>query len=255
LGDADEMIKACDEAGVRLFVVKQNRYNPPVIKLHEAVTQGRFGKMVLGTVRVRWMRTQEYYDLDPWRGTWEMDGGVFSNQASHHLDLLEWMMGDVDSVYAKSAKRLVNIETEDTGVVILKFRNGALGCVEATTATRPKDMEGSITIMGEGGVVEIGGFAVNEIRSWNFADPKPEDEVVMEKFRTNPPDCYGYGHIEYLDNVVRSINSGSPALVDGLEGRRSLELVLAIYESIETNKEVHLRFNPEKCRLGIRSES
>src|ERR1700722_6272048 len=139
LDDADEMIRACDRHGVRLFVVKQNRFNVPVTKLRQALERGRFGKLVLGTVRVRWCRRQDYYDQDAWRGTWALDGGVLSNQASHHIDLLEWMMGDVESVFAKARTALVDIETEDTGVVIIKFKNGALGIVEATTATRPKD--------------------------------------------------------------------------------------------------------------------
>ncbi len=252
--DADKMIGACDAAGVKLFVVKQNRYNYPIQKLREAVEKNRFGKLVLGTARVRWCRTQDYYDQDTWRGTWGMDGGVFTNQASHHIDLLEWMMGEPESVFAKSTTALVDIETEDTGVAVIRFRNGALGIVEATTATRPKDMEGSISILGERGTVEIGGFAVNEMKTWNFVDNQPEDAEVVNKYRQNPPSVYGFGHAAYLEHVVDSITNNKPALVDGLEGRKSLELIMAIYESIETGREVHLRFRPEKCRLGKRNE-
>ena len=250
LGDADAMIRACDENGVKLFVVKQNRYNIPVQKLREAIDEGRFGKMVMGTVRVRWCRRQDYYDQASWRGTWEQDGGVFANQASHHVDLLEWMMGDVESVQAMSATRLADIETEDTGVVILRFVNGALGVIEATTATRPVDIEGSISVLGEHGIVEIAGFAVNEMKIWNFADKRPTDVDVIERYRQNPPDVYGFGHVAYLQNVVESIKIGKPALVGGLEGKKSLELITAIYESIETKKEVFLRFVPRKSRLG-----
>lgn len=253
LSDADRMIDACDKAGVRLFVVKQNRFNLPVRKLREALDQGRFGKLVLGTVRVRWCRTQEYYDQDSWRGTWQHDGGVFSNQAIHHVDLLQWMMGDVESVYAKSARALVNIEAEDTGVVLLKFKNGALGVIEATTAARPKDLEGSISILGEKGTVEIGGFAVNEMKTWNFVEKEKEDQLVTDECKVNPPNVYGFGHTEYLNDVVMAIKSGSAALVQGLEGRRSLELVTAIYESIETGKEVYVRFSPKQCRLGLKT--
>jgi UDP-N-acetyl-2-amino-2-deoxyglucuronate dehydrogenase len=254
LQDADRMIEACDAAGVRLFVVKQNRYNQPVKKMREALEAGRFGKLVLGTVRVRWCRTQAYYDQDSWRGTWAYDGGVFANQASHHIDLLQWMMGDVESVFAKTSTALVNIETEDTGVVILRFKNGGLGVIEATTATRPKDLEGSISLLGEKGSVEIGGFAVNEMRHWNFVDAKPDDAAVVEKFRTAPPNVYGFGHTEYLNRVVESIREGRSALVGGLEGRKSLELISAIYESVETGKEVFLRFVPKMCRLGQLTE-
>lgn len=255
LSDADRMVAAADRAGVRLFVVKQNRYNQPVKKLREALEGGRFGKLVMGTVRVRWCRKQAYYDQDSWRGTWAYDGGVFANQASHHVDLLQWMMGDVESVFAKASTALVNIETEDTGVVILKFKNGALGVIEATTATRPKDLEGSISILGEKGSVEIAGFAVNEMKTWNFDEPTAEDKEIVSKYSVMPPDVYGFGHVEYLNKVVESIREGRAALVDGLEGRKSLELISAIYESIETGKEVPLRFVPQKCRLGLIKEA
>ena len=250
LDDADAMIRACDRAGVKLFVVKQNRFNVPVVKLREALEQGRFGKLVLGTVRVRWCRTQEYYDQAPWRGTWAMDGGVLTNQASHHVDMLEWMLGEVDSVFARSATALANIEAEDTALVSLKFRNGALGIIEATTAVRPKDLEGSISVLGEGGSVEIGGFAVNKMKTWSFVEPQPGDEDVMEKYSVNPPNVYGFGHQSYYEYVVDCISNNGPHLVDGLVGRKSLELIGAIYESIETGKEVFLRFRPHHCKLG-----
>jgi len=250
LEDADSMIRECDLNNVRLFIVKQNRYNAPVQLLRQAVESGRFGKMVLGTVRVRWCRRQEYYDQDSWRGTWAFDGGVFTNQASHHIDLLEWMMGDVDSVFAKTSTRLVRIETEDTGVATLKFRNGALGVIEATTATRPKDLEGSISILGERGSVEIAGFAVNQMRVWQFQDQTAEDDRIVREAGASSPDVYGSGHIAFLHNVVACIQHRQRALVDGLEGRKSLELINAMYESAETGKEVPLRFSPQKCRLG-----
>lgn len=248
--DADRMIEACDTAGVKLFVIKQNRFNVPVVKLREAVEAGRFGKMVMGTIRVRWCRPQAYYDQDAWRGTWAMDGGVLTNQASHHIDLLEWMLGDVNSVFAMSRTALANIEAEDTAVAVLRFRSGALGIIEATTATRPKDLEGSVSILGEKGAVEIGGFAVNEMKTWKFVDPLPSDDEVLERYSVNPPNVYGFGHKAYYDHVVSAIRDGSPSLVDGLEGRRSLELINAIYESIETKREVALRFEPAFSRLG-----
>lgn len=250
LDDADAMIRACDVAGVKLFVIKQNRLNVPVQKLRQALEQGRFGKLVMGTVRVRWCRRQAYYDQDAWRGTWAMDGGVLTNQASHHVDLLEWMLGDVESVFAKGATMLVNIEAEDTAVVLLKFRNGALGVIEATTAMRPKDTEGSLSILGEKGSVVIGGFAVNKMETWQFEDVCEDDAEVMEKYSVNPPDVYGFGHKTYYNHVVSCIEGGSGQIVDGLEGRRSLELIMAIYESIETGKEVFLRFTPQHCLLG-----
>jgi UDP-N-acetyl-2-amino-2-deoxyglucuronate dehydrogenase len=189
---------------------------------------------------VRWCRDQRYYDQDSWRGTWALDGGVLTNQASHHIDLLEWMMGDVDTVFAKSTTALVNIEAEDTAVVVLKFKNGALGIIEATTAVRPKDLEGSISILGETGTVEIGGFAVNEMKVWNFVHPIPGDEDVMTKYSVNPPNVYGFGHQAYYEHVVDCILNNTPHLVDGSVGRQSLQLINAIYESIETGREVRV---------------
>jgi len=192
LDDVDRMITTCDRNGIKLFVVQQNRFNVPVLKLREALEAERFGKLVMGTVRVRWCRTQEYYDQDKWRGTWARDGGVISNQAIHHVDLLSWMMGDVESVFAKSSTALVDIETEDTAAVVVRFRNGALGIIEATTATRPIDLEGSISVLGEKGTVEIGGFAVNEMKVWKFSESQDSDSEILEKYSVNPPNVYGF---------------------------------------------------------------
>ena len=255
IDDADSMIRSCYLAGIQLFVVKQNRFNVPVQCLRRAVESGRFGKLVLGTVRVRWCRPQHYYDQDAWRGTWAYDGGVLANQASHHVDLLQWMMGDVQSVFAKGRTALVQIETEDTSVATVQFKNGALGVVEATTATRPRDLEGSISILGELGSVEIAGFAVNAIRTWQFATEVPEDKDVVEKYSVNPPNVYGFGHQAYYEHVVDCLTNGTKPLVDGIEGRKSVELISALYESIETGREIHLRFHPQHCRLGVRSSA
>lgn len=251
LRDADRMIRACDEARIKLFVVKQNRFNIPVMKAREALEQGRLGKLVLGTVRVRWCRLQSYYDQSPWRGTWAMDGGVLSNQASHHVDMLEWMMGDVESLFALGNTALANIEAEDTAVVTLRFANGALGVIEATTATRPADLEGSLSLLGEGGSIVIGGFAMNEMKTWSFGEARAGDDEVLRKYSVNPPNVYGFGHQAYYEHVIDCIVNDRRQLVDGLEGRRSLELITAIYESIETGRQVALRFNPKRCRLGM----
>src|SRR5438552_5704241 len=251
LQDADDMIRACDLAGVKLFVVKQNRFNVPVVKAREALEAGRFGRLILGTVRVRWCRDQACYDQDEWRGTWAYDGGVLTNQASHHVDMLEWFFGDVVSVHARAITALARIETEDTAVATLKFRNGALGIIEATTAARPTDLEGSLSILGEKGTVEISGFAVNQIRHWRFVDGLPADKEVIEKFSVNPPNVYGFGHQAYYQHVVDCLVHQRAALADGLEGRRRPELPSALYESIETGQEVALHFTPRLGRLGV----
>lgn len=199
---------------------------------------------------MRWCRTQEYYDQDAWRGTWAQDGGVLANQASHHIDLLEWMMGDIESVYAKATRAAARIEAEDTAIAVLKFKSGAVGMVEGTTATRPRDLEGSISLLGDRGTVEIGGFAVNELKVWTFSDPTDEDSEVLSRFSVNPPSVYGFGHQAYYEHVVDCIRNGTRVLVDGVEGRRSVELITAMYESIESNAEIRLPVVPKACRLG-----
>ncbi|WP_291270412.1 Gfo/Idh/MocA family oxidoreductase [Geothrix sp.] len=249
LDDADQLVETCEAHGTRLFVVKQNRFNPAIQQLRRAVDQNRFGKMVLGTVRVRWSREQDYYDQAPWRGTWKLDGGVFTNQASHHIDLLQWLLGPVESVKSYISTRLVNIEAEDTGVAVLKFKSGALGVIEATTATRPKDLEGSISILGEKGSVVVGGFSVNRMVTWSFTDPTPEDEAA-QKAITNPPNVYGFGHQPFYEDMLDCLASGRRSMLDGLEGRKSLEIINALYESAATGEEVHLRYVPQSVRLG-----
>lgn len=250
LGDADAMLAACASAGARLFVVLQNRFNPPVLKLREALDAGRFGKLVLGTARVRWCRTQAYYDLDAWRGTWALDGGILANQAIHHIDLLVWFLGRVESLFVATTCRLVDIEVEDTAVAIVKFANGALGVVEATNATRPVDLEGSISVLGEGGVVEIGGFAANAVKTWKFSHPIRDDAEMVSQISQNVPNVYGFGHLALLRQVVDALKNDTATIFDGLEGRKSLEVVHAMYRSVEVGREVYLREAPESRRLG-----
>jgi len=249
LEDADRLIETCEAHGTKLFVVKQNRFNPPIVALKKAVEEGRFGRMVLGTVRIRWARTQAYYDQDAWRGTWKQDGGVLTNQASHHIDLLQWLMGPVDSVKAYVSTRLVDIEVEDTAVAVLKFKSGALGVVEATTATRPVDLEGSISILGEKASVVIGGFSVNKPLTWNFVEPRPEDADIQSLI-TNPPNVYGFGHLPYYQHVLASLDSGRNSMLAGLEGRKSVEIINALYESAFNGREVHVHYVPEGVPLG-----
>jgi UDP-N-acetyl-2-amino-2-deoxyglucuronate dehydrogenase len=239
LSAADELVQACDDAGVVLFVVKQNRLNPPVQLLKTAIDKGRFGRIYLANTTVRWTRPQEYYDQAPWRGTWEFDGGAFMNQASHYVDLIQWLVGPVDSVMAKTATLARKIETEDTGVALLKFRSGALGVIEVTMLTWPRNLEGSITILGEKGTVKIGGTAVNRVEHWAFADYDDDDKRV-DAAATNPPNVYGFGHTGYYRNVLAVLKSGARPDTDGRAGRKSLELILGIYESAKTGHEVPL---------------
>ena len=238
LEEADQVIEHCEKLGNRLFVVMQNRFNRPVIKLREALEEGRFGDLLMGTVRVRWSRNQAYYDLDDWRGTWALDGGVLGNQANHHVDLLEWMMGPAESVCGYAATQLVKVEVPTTVVAAVEFASGALGVVETTTSTRPRDLEGSLSVMGSTGSVEIGGFAVNRIRRWHFDPTKPEDDAVTALYSENPPDVYGYGHAMYLRHVFNCLQNGEPRLVGPQEGRRCLEFIKAIYQAANTGARV-----------------
>ena len=239
LTGADALVHACDKAAVQLFVVKQNRLNPPIQLLRRAVDRNRFGRIYMANCTVHWARPQEYYDQAPWRGTWEFDGGAFMNQASHYVDLVQWLMGPVESVMAKTATLARRIETEDTGIAILKFRSGALGTIEVTMLAYPRNLEGSITILGEKGSAKIGGTAVNKIEHWEFAEYDDDDKLV-ESANTNPPNVYGLGHQGYYRNVLSVLRGEAKPDTDGRAGRKSLELILGIYESAKTGREVPL---------------
>ncbi len=239
LASADELVRACDDNGRHLFVVKQNRLNATIQLVRRAIDKGRFGRMYMANATVRWARPQEYYDQAPWRGTWEFDGGAFMNQASHYVDLMQWFMGPVESVMAKTATMARRIEAEDSGAAILKFRSGAIGVMEVTMLTFPKNLEGSITLLGERGTVRVGGTAVNRIEHWQFADYDDDDKLV-EAANTNPSSVYGFGHEPYYRNVLRVLRGEAVPDTDGRGGRKSLELILGIYESAKTGREVPL---------------
>jgi UDP-N-acetyl-2-amino-2-deoxyglucuronate dehydrogenase len=239
LEQADALVQACDDAGVMLFVVKQNRLNATVQLLKRALDKGRFGRIYLANTTVRWQRPQDYYDAAPWRGTWEFDGGAFLNQASHYVDLIQWLVGPVESVIAKTATQARRIEAEDSGVAVLRFRNGALGVIEVNVLTFPRNWEGSITIMGEKGTVKIGGTAVNKVEHWAFADYDDDDKLV-ESVATAPASVYGFGHEGYYRNVLAVLRGEAQPETDGRAGRKSLELILGIYESAKSGLNVPL---------------
>ncbi|MGQ3050299.1 MAG: Gfo/Idh/MocA family protein [Roseateles sp.] len=234
-----DMVRACDEAGVRLFVVKQNRRNPTLQALKNAVTAGRFGRIYMVNVSVFWTRPQSYYDSAAWRGTWEFDGGAFMNQASHYVDLLDWIVGPVESVMAYTGTLARDIEVEDTGVAAIKWRSGAMGSINVTMLTYPKNLEGSITILGEKGSVVIGGVAVNEIKHWEFSAPDPMDERIKEaSYQTTS--VYGFGHPLYYRNVIDVLRGEAKPETDGREGLKSLELLIGLYQSARDGRRVNL---------------
>ena len=224
------ILRTCERRKVGLFVVNQNRCNRPIVRLREALDAGRLGTPVLGTVRVRWKRTEEYYGTGTWRGTWKLDGGVIANQALHHLDMLLWLLGEVESVQAILTTRLAAIEAEDTAAVILKFRSGATGIIEATTATRPKDIEGSVSILGSGGTVEVGGFSMDRLVRWDFEAPLPGDEEIRERDAANPKE-FAWNHARYLESVVERIAGGRPDVREGEEACRVVEVLEACYDA------------------------
>ena len=239
LAGADSLIDACSEAGVRLFVVKQNRLNPAIQLVKRAVEKGRFGRIHSANCTVRWARPQDYYDQAPWRGTWAMDGGAFMNQASHYVDLIQWLAGPVGSVAAMTATQERKIEAEDSGAAVLRFQNGAIGVLDVTMLTYPRNLEGSLTILGNRGSVKIGGTAVNRVDTWLFEDYDDDDKLI-ESVATTPPTVYGFGHQGYYRNVLRVLRGEAVPDTDGREGRKSLEIILAIYESARTGKVVSL---------------
>ena len=242
--DGIRMVRACDDAGVHLFVVKQNRRNATLQLLKQAVEHGRFGRIYNVALNVFWTRPQDYYDQgNGWRGTWEFDGGAFMNQGSHYIDLLDWVIGPVESVMSYTATQARNIEAEDSGVAVIKWRGGAMGTLNVSMLTYPKNLEGSITILGEKGTVRIGGVAVNEIQEWQFEDARPEDaEIKMASYATTS--VYGFGHPLYYDNVIKTMRGEAEAETDGRSGLKSLELLVAMYRSAKDGVKVSL---PLEC--------
>lgn len=237
--DGLRMVRACDSSGVRLFVVKQNRHNPTLALLKRTIQKGRFGRIYMVQVNVFWARPQSYYDSAKWRGTWEFDGGALMNQASHYIDLLDWLIGPVNNVQAMTGTLARNIQVEDTAVMNVRWRSGALGSIAVTMLTYPRNLEGSITIIGEKGTVKLGGVAVNEFSHWEFEEPDQDDELVRTaNYETTS--VYGFGHPVYYENVIKTLRGEAEPETDGREGLRSLELLIAAYLSARDGKQVSL---------------
>jgi UDP-N-acetyl-2-amino-2-deoxyglucuronate dehydrogenase len=233
------MVEGCAAAGARLFVVKQNRLNPTLQLLKRAIDEGRFGRLYLAQANVFWTRPQDYYDASPWRGTRALDGGAFMNQASHYVDLMRWLVGPVRSVQALTATLARRIEMEDTGVVSLRYADGALGSMSVTMLTHPRNLEGSITLLGEKGSARIGGVALNRVEVWDFADARDYDAGARSaSYET--ASVYGSGHGVYYRNVVEVLRGQAAPVTDGAQGLDSLELLAAIYRSAQDGVMVEL---------------
>ena len=236
----DEMIELSRRKNLKLAVSFQNRFNPPIIELRKKVESGEFGRIFYGVASIRWNRNEEYYRQAQWRGKWASDGGVLMNQSTHNIDLLQWMLGgEVDQVWG----HLENfnhpyIEAEDFGVATVKFKNGAVGIIEGTSVVYPKNLEETLSIFGEKGTVKIGGLAVNRIEVWRF---EGEDSHPFMNL-PDPDTVYGYGHIPLYRDFYESIDQGREPAVPGEEGRKAVDIVLAIYKSHLTGKPVKFPF-------------
>ena len=239
LDDADRMIRSARERGLRLGVVLQNRYNSPMQQVRRLIDDRGLGRLYLGNACVRWYRPQSYYD-DDWHGTVAMDGGALMNQSIHHIDALQWFMGPVRAVQAYTATLAHRMEAEDAGVAVLRFESGALGTVEGSTLTWPQNLEGSVTLFGERGSVQVGGTALNRITLWKVAGQLEQEAEILTSQRVDPPSVYGYSHREVIRDFAQALLDGRPPGTPGEEARRSLALVLAIYQAARTGREVLL---------------
>ena len=246
---AKKIKEICKKKKLKLFIVKQNRFNPIIQKLKKAIDEKRFGKIFLATMRLRWSRNDNYFLQDKWRGSWKYDGGVLANQASHHIDLLLWLIGDIISVYTKGLKINKKTKSLDTCLAILKFKNGALGSIEATTATSPKDLEGSISILGEKGTVVVGGFAASKLLTWNFKIKKKIDEKIYSN-KLYQKEVYGQGHVEFYKNIYNSLMYNKNPITTLDEGIKSIEIIDKLYASSELKKEVFTNDKNFSKKLG-----
>lgn len=242
IADADAIIEAGRKAGVVVCANHQNRFNKSVQYIRKALEDGRFGKLSHGAAHVRWNRGRNYYEQAPWRGTWAQDGGCLMNQCIHNIDLLRWMMGnDVEEVMAYTDQlEHPYLEAEDIGLAIVKFSNGSYGLIEGTTNVYPKNLEETLYIFGEKGTAKAAGTSDNIIEEWNFEDNTDDPEIVKKTYSENPPNVYGFGHTPLYADVIDAINTGREPYVTGEDGKRALEMILAIYKSAAEHRPVKL---------------
>jgi len=241
LQDADKIIKVSEEKHLKVSACHQNRFNVAIQEMRKALEEGRFGKLSHGSIHVRWNRGKEYYEQAPWRGTWDQDGGALMNQCIHGIDLLRWMMGDeIDEVYGATRQQFHNyLETEDVGMAVIKFKNGAIGTIEGTTNVFPKNLEETLYLFGENGTVKIGGTSTNNIDVWDFKNEIASD-VNNKGLKEGTSNVYGNGHTSLFADVISAINDDRSPYVDAYAGRNALELVLAIYKSQKDGAPVKL---------------
>lgn len=245
--DADAIIAAAKEKGVIVCVSHQNRFNKSIQKIRTAVDKGRFGKMFYGTAHIRWARDWEYYSRAFWRGTWAQDGGCLMNQCIHNIDLLIWMLGGqpLEVMAYTDRQKHGYIEAEDMGMAVVKFACGVYGIIEGTTNIYPKNLEETLYLFGEKGTVKGGGVSVNKIEEWSFSDALDDANQVKAEFCENPPTVYGFGHTPLYADVIDAVHKHRQPLVTAEDGKKALEMVLAIYKSAATGRPV--QFPLEEC--------
>ena len=237
LEEADQIISLSEKKGVKVSACHQNRFNVAVQEMRKALESGRFGKLSHGSVHVRWNRGRGYYEQAPWRGTWAQDGGALMNQCIHGIDLLRWMMGDeVESVYGVTKQQFHDyLETEDVGMAVVKFKNGAVATIEGTTNVYPQNLEETLYLFGEKATVKLGGKSTNNIDVWEFADETDADKK-NKGLEEDTSNVYGNGHTSLFADVVDAIENDRKPYVDAYAGRRALEMVLAVYKSQKTGE-------------------
>jgi UDP-N-acetyl-2-amino-2-deoxyglucuronate dehydrogenase len=237
LDDADLMINTAAHYGKKLCIVLQNRFNPPMRDMHQAIAEGKIGRIFLGATTVRWFRPQSYYE-DDWHGTLAMDGGALMNQTIHHIDALQWMMGMPNSVYAYTATLAHKMEAEDVGVAVLKFPGGALATIEGSTVTFPENMEASVAVFGETGSLKVGGTALNRKVIWKIDGELENEKLILSQEDTDSPRIYGISHKAVIEDMISAVTNDQEPKTNGPEGRKSVSIVLAMYESSKTGKQV-----------------
>lgn len=227
---AQKLVEKAKEKGVKLAACHQNRFNHPIQLLKKAILEDRLGKIYTGTARVLWYRDDNYYNQASWRGTWKLDGGTFMNQCIHNIDLLNWMMdSEIDTVYSIANTFSRKIEGEDYGVILIQYKNGKIGTVEGSVITYPKNLEETLTIVGEKGTVVIGGTAVNKVDTWRVDGDKEEDFKKVDC--GDPNSIYGYGHEALYKDFIEAIEENREPLVDGEAGLLAVKIILAAYKS------------------------
>lgn len=242
IADADTIILKAKEKGLKVTTSHQNRFNKAVQKLRLEIEAGHFGKLLHGTANILWNRRKEYYEQAPWRGTWAQDGGTLMNQCIHNIDLLRWIMGnEIVEVFAYTDNLIHDfIEAEDIGLALVKFANGSYGLIEGTANVYPKNLEETLYVFGSKATVKLGGQSVNIIEEWVIKDSDENPDKVKEEYHENPPNVYGFGHTPLYEDFIDAIVNDRDPYVTAEDGKRAVELVLAIYKSAAEGKPVKL---------------